>query len=112
LRIPVRFRDRIENPPSEYPSYALIVLAVCALGEKACGWTGWILDGVFARTGEKHRSITGDKLLVSDGSQRCPNCGMDVFRTDFYRQLDSSANPVRLPVRGIDYRSSNDVEYY
>jgi len=67
----------------ETPDYAWLTYAVCVLTEDACGWGGWILEGVFKKTGERHATGTGDKLLPGgDDEQICPRCGRTLFRTE------------------------------
>ena len=63
------------------PDYVIVTFSVCTDGTKACGWGGWLLEGVFAVTGEKHNSGTGDLALPAVTEQICPNCGKDLFRT-------------------------------
>jgi predicted RNA-binding Zn-ribbon protein involved in translation (DUF1610 family) len=71
----------------EFPSYAIITLAVCATTTSGCGWRGWMLEGAFRVTGTKENSGTGDKVVPSQTDQICPNCGKTTYRTIISRRF-------------------------
>jgi hypothetical protein len=65
------------------PDYVVVTYAVCSVDENACGWAGWLLEGVFAISEDKSGILAnGDNPLPSVSLQICPNCGGTVFRTD------------------------------
>jgi hypothetical protein len=89
----------------ERPDYAWLVYAVCAVTEDACGWGGWIIEGAFKKTEERHATGTGDKALpVADDLQACPRCRGLLFRTSASIRMSPSED--QTPVHGlpgIDY---------
>ena len=111
IKIARRFREIIEKGPSDVPDYAWLTFAVCALGEKPCGWSGWLFDGVYRKTAERHSTGTGDKLLPADYSQKCPQCGGDLFRTGVEKRMELSAEQTPPLVPGVDYDVVDNIEY-
>ncbi len=117
MRIPKRFRDAIESEPADLPDYVWLEHAVCALGPAPCGWAGWIIGAAFKRTTERCATSTGDKALVSDDTQVCPNCrGSDgreatLFRTGHVRRLEVSPDQTPPLVEGRDYTVGGDIDY-
>lgn len=108
MKIARRFRVAIEDGPGEFPRYAFVVFAVCAVDPAACGWGGWILDGVFAGHRETDATATRDALLPGDYSQRCPRCGLTLFRTAFERRMDVTPGQAEA---SCDAPSSERIEY-
>ena len=71
------------------PDYVVITFAVCTVGENACGWGGWMLEGTFATSIAKSGILAnGDDPLSSLTLQICPNCGGETFRTDTAQVYD------------------------
>lgn len=74
---------------------------------------GWIIEGVFKRTGEHYTTGTGDKLLpAADYEQCCPRCGGTLFRTSASLRMTPSVD--QTPVHGqpgVDYEVSGDEEH-
>jgi hypothetical protein len=58
---------------------------VCAVGDDACGWAGWIVDEVCAGVPHEDASMSGCELLPADYREKCPQCGKQLFRTAFER---------------------------
>jgi hypothetical protein len=89
----------------EQPDYVWITYAVCACSEDSCGWGGWIIDGVFAKSVDKQNpTATGDKPLPADDVQKCPRCGKDLFRTEASIRFVPSTDQTRPEgTPGVDY---------
>jgi hypothetical protein len=79
-------RNRLQDlTPSDVspPDYVVVTYAVCTVDENACGWAGWLLEGVFAISEDKSGILAnGDNPLPSVSLQICPNCRATVFRTN------------------------------
>jgi hypothetical protein len=91
----------------EVPDYAWLTYAVCAVADDACGWGGWIIEGVFKITGERYPTGTGDKLLPSADEQVCPQCGKPTFRTNASVRMEKSSDQTPVHgVPGVDYEVS------
>lgn len=45
-----------ETPANQidWPNYAILAHAVCALDETGCGWSGFLLEGAFRKDGAVH----------------------------------------------------------
>jgi len=71
----------LELKDVEVPDYVRLDYAVCAIDKEPCGWSGWIIDGVFKIMGRKHPTGTGDKVLPARTNNRCPACGRALFST-------------------------------
>lgn len=111
MKLPKRFETLIESGPGEVPDFCWLAFAVCALGENPCGWSGWILDGVFRSVvGEQARDDSRVSLPSSD-SQTCPSCGGTLFRTGHDVRMDRSASQDKRLKLGTDYDLADDVEY-
>jgi hypothetical protein len=114
MAYPAKYRHLLELTlkDMETPDYAWLTYAVCAVTKDACGWSGWILETVFKRTGEHHATGTGDKALPHvDEMQTCPQCGRALFRTSASVRMELSAD--QTPVHGqagVDYEA-NDIRY-
>ncbi|MCC6952980.1 MAG: hypothetical protein IT290_02565 [Deltaproteobacteria bacterium] len=84
LKLPMKFRELVDIELSdvEQPDTVWLANAACALTEDACGWSGWILDGVFKTKGSgggaENSAATN---LPSPDDQICPRCGKALFRT-------------------------------
>lgn len=101
MNVPTKNRELTELTLEEIdaPDYAWLTYAVCALTDDACGWGGWIIESAFKKTGERHATGTGDKLLsTADSEQRCPRCGGTLFRTNASLRMTPSAD--QTPVHG------------
>jgi hypothetical protein len=113
MNVPSKYREIAELTLQDVnaPDYAWLTYAVCVLTDDACGWGGWIIEGVFKRTGEHHATGTGDKLLpAADYEQRCPRCGGTLFRTSASLRMTPSAD--QTPVHGqpgIDYKVASTL---
>ena len=105
MPFPRKFRHLIELELEdvEPPDYVWLVYAVCAVRSEGCGWGGWMIEAAFKRTGERHPTVTGDKLLSSMDEQTCPRCGGETYRTGAALRLEPSKDqtPPRRP--GVDY---------
>ena len=66
----------------EVPDYVWLTYSVCVMGEHACGWEGWLIEGAFKKTVERFATGTGDKLLPAVDKQICPQCSRTLFRTE------------------------------
>jgi hypothetical protein len=114
MRFPAKYRNLLELTLKdvETPDYAWLNYAVCGMTEEACGWGGWIIDGIFKKTAEHHATGTGDKALPSrDDEPICPRCGRTLFRTSASIRMDRSAD--QTPVHGepgVDYKVA-EMEY-
>lgn len=114
MGFPAKFRDLLELTLQdvEVPDYAWLTYAVCGMTKDACGWGGWIIEGVFKTTAEHHATGTGDKALPSgEELQRCPRCGGELFRTSASVRMTPSED--QTPVHGtpgIDYEIA-DMHY-
>jgi hypothetical protein len=71
----------LELKDVETPDYVWLTYAVCAVEKDACGWGGWMIEAAFKKTGTKHPTGTGDKVLSAVMDQVCPRCGKTTFRT-------------------------------
>jgi hypothetical protein len=83
----------------EKPDYVCLTYAVCRIGKESCGWGGWIIEAAFKiNKNKRSNTVTGDKLVLSDSTQRCPVCGKMLFRTDVSGKYDYSLDqPFPLP---------------
>jgi len=83
MALPRKFKHLIEIKLKdvEVPDYVWLTYAVCAVKKDSCGWGGWMIEAAFKKTGERHPTGTGDKLLPAMMDQFCPRCGRDLFRT-------------------------------
>lgn len=83
MALPRKFKHLLEIELSdvEPPDYASLVFCVCACEVDACGWSGWLLEAAFKADGKTHDSWTGDRVLSSDSSFRCPRCARPLYRT-------------------------------
>jgi hypothetical protein len=98
---PKKFKHLLEpDPPSvPRPDYLWLSHAVCACDEAACGWSGWITEAVFRRTGDRFPTSTGDELLASPETDACPRCDRLLFRTGISIRFEPS--PDQTPPEGI-----------
>lgn len=114
MSLPAKYRNLLELTLKdvETPDYAWLTYAVCGLTDDSCGWGGWIIEGVFKKTGQRYATGTGDKSLPSgDDIQTCPCCGRKLFRTSASIRMTPSAD--QTPVHGepgIDYEAI-DTQY-
>ncbi len=113
MGFPRKFKALLETKLNdvESPDYLWLTYAVCAMSTDACGWGGWIVDGAFKKTDEKHPTGTGDKLLNTACEAKCPQCGKDLFRTEASVRYEPSED--QTPVHGlpgVDYDVS-PIEY-
>lgn len=111
MKIARRFKNLIEGGPAHRPDYVWLAFAVCSLGEAPCGWSGWIVDAAYRRDGQRHATATGDQLLPSDDSQRCPACSGTLFRTGHDLRLEPSADQEPPLKAGVDYVPAEDIVY-
>ena len=83
MALPRKFKHLIEIKLQdvEVPDYVWLTYAVCACEPDACGWGGWMIEAAFKKTGTKHPTGTGDKVLSAMMDQVCPRCGKPTFRT-------------------------------
>jgi hypothetical protein len=88
----------------ERPDYCWVVYAVCSCSKDACGWHGWMLDGIF--TGKRGNS----RLLASVSPFNCPDCGRPLFRTEAVMRMQPSTDQSPELEEGIDY-IKGDVVY-
>lgn len=114
MSFPAKYRHLLELTLKdlEAPDYAWLTYAVCALTEDSCGWGGWIIEGVFKKTEDRHPTGTGDKALPNgDGCQTCPQCAHQLFRTSASIRMTPSEDqrPVH-GVPGVDYEVT-EMEY-
>lgn len=100
----------IDHGDVDPPDYVWLVYAVCAVSSEGCGWGGWMIEGAFKATGEKHPTGTGDKLLPAVDDQVCPRCGLGTFRTGASLRLVPSTDQQRHLIEGVDYQST-PIEY-
>ena len=84
MGFPRKFKDLLETELSdvEQPDYACLSYYVCACEEDSCGWGGWRLEAAFKKDGREHNSWTGDRVLPSDSSTKCPRCRRPLFGTE------------------------------
>ena len=105
MPFPRRFQHLIEAELAdvEGPDYVWLTYAVCAVSSDACGWGGWMIEAAFGRTGERHPTATGDKLVSAVDNQMCPRCGRQTYRTGASLRFEASEeqSPARRP--GVDY---------
>jgi hypothetical protein len=112
MPFPKKFKHLLEPDPASVPrpDYAWLCYAVCACEVDACGWSGWITDGVFRRTEARFPTSTGDEALTVPEPDSCPRCGRPLFRTDVAVRMEPSLDQ-ELPLRpGLDYDVDN-TEY-
>ena len=97
MPFPRKFRERLESTLQDVqrPDYLWLVYAVCGVEKDSCGWEGWVTDGVFQATTERHPSSTGDKPLPQM-DDKCPRCSKQLFRTSAALRFDVS-NDQRSP---------------
>jgi hypothetical protein len=83
MALPRTFKHLLEIELKDVgvPDYMWITYAVCATERDSCGWTGWMIEAAFKKTGTKHPTGTGDKVLPAVMDQVCPRCGRTTFRT-------------------------------
>ena len=83
MALPREFRHLIETELKnvEVPDYVWMTYAVCATQKDSCGWGDWMIEAAFKRTGSKHPTGTGDKVLPAVMDQVCPRCSRTTFRT-------------------------------
>jgi hypothetical protein len=112
MRIRKRYQALIEDGPSRIPGFAWIVFAVCAVGDDACGWAGWIVDELCAGVPHEDASVSGCELLPADYSEKCPQCGKQLFRTAFERRLEASPDQTPVFREGVNFVGSGGIEYY
>lgn len=109
---PKKFKHLLEPDPASVPrpDYLWLAYAVCATEASACGWDGWIMDGLFRRTSERFRTVTGDQLLNSPDQNKCPQCGRPLFRTDISMRFEPSVDQSQPMRAGVDYEIG-EMEY-
>jgi len=97
MPFPKKFKQLLEPDPVSLPrpDYAWLCYAVCACDAGACGWTGWVTDGVFRRREAHFPTSTGDEALTRPEPDSCPVCGRRLFRTDVAVRMEPSADQVR-----------------
>ena len=110
MKLLARFKGLVEDPP-DLPDDAWLAFAVCAMSPDGCGWSGWILDGVFKRTAERHPTATGGKLLPQGDDRLCPAWGGTLFRTGHDRRMETCADQEPHWKEGIDYEPADGIEY-
>ncbi|HTG32019.1 MAG TPA: hypothetical protein VLB76_03735 [Thermoanaerobaculia bacterium] len=114
MSFPAKYRGLLELTLKdvEVPDYAWLTYAVCGVTSDACGWGGWIIDGIFKQTAEHHATGTGDKALPNgDDLQTCPRCGRTLFRTSASIRMTLSADQAPVHgVPGVDYDVA-DMQY-
>ena len=105
MPIPRKFQTIVENADATatIPDYVWLAFAVCVMEQKACGWTGWIIEAAFLKVPETERTDHQDRPIPAADNQRCPPCGMTLFRTGVERRfvLDAT-NPRKIT---SDYES-------
>lgn len=110
---PRKFKRLLEPDPESVPrpDYLWLAHAVCATESSSCGWEGWVLDGVFRKSGVRYPTSTGDELLPSTDQSACPACGRALFRTGIAVRFERSQDqtpPMGRP--GVDFEVG-DIEY-
>jgi len=80
MAFPAKFRSLLEPPSDKVvpPHHVVVTYVACAVEPTSCGWTGWQLEGAYS--GEESKF---ELLLPSRFEQICPECGKEVFRTEF-----------------------------
>jgi len=112
MPFPRKFQRLIETTAAdvEAPDYLWLTYAVCAVDKASCGWGGWMIEGAFKRSAQRHATGTGYGLVSAVDSQICPSCGGETFRTAVSLRVEPSVDQ-RPPVReGIDYAVA-PIEY-
>ncbi len=103
MAFPRKFKKLLELQRKDVPAPKQIWLtySVCATRPDACGWQGWVLESAFNIS----ELTCGPKnLLPGNYSDRCPNCGSQLFRTGAsYRFDPSSQQDLPHGEPGIDY---------
>lgn len=107
MPFPKKFKKLIETELNdiEKPDYIWLTYAVCATTEESCGWGGWMVEAALKRTKEKHKTITGDKLLSGVDEQTCPLCKKETYRTGASLRFDLSKDQKQPFVEGVDYEA-------
>lgn len=105
MAFPRKFQHLIELPDAQVPrpDYVWLAYAVCATEAESCGWGGWMIEAAFQRTGARHATGTGDRLLPAADDQRCPRCGRATYRTGVAQRLEPSADQAPPLIEGTDY---------
>lgn len=113
VAFPRKHKHLLEPNPESVPrpDYVWLAYATCAMESESCGWSGWVVEAAYRRTGARLPTSTGDELLPSPGRDDCPLCGRALFRTGVALRCEPSvdqASPTRRP--GVDYEVA-DIEY-
>lgn len=113
MPFPRKFKHLLEPDPATIakPDYVWLGHAVCAAAASACGWAGWITEGIFRKTAERFPTSTGDQLLAAPEQDSCPRCGRPLFRTGLAVRCEPSSDqspPEGRP--GTDY-DAGEMEY-
>jgi hypothetical protein len=106
MPFPRKFRYLLEPDPAMVPKpdYVWLAHAVCATDTSACGWAGWITEGIFRKTSERFPTSTGDQLLDAPEHDSCPRCGHPLFRTGIDVRCEPSVDQSRPEGKaGTDY---------
>jgi hypothetical protein len=105
MAFPRKFQHllEIELGDVETPDYVWLVYAVCAVTAEGCGWGGWMIEGAFQRSEERHPTGTGDRLLPAMDEQVCPRCGRETFRTGTQIRFEPSPDQSQPWQPGRDY---------
>jgi hypothetical protein len=107
MALPRKFQHLIELSEADVPrpDYVWLAYAVCATEVESCGWGGWMIEGAFQRTGERHPTGTGDRLLAAADDQRCPRCGRPTYRTGVTQRLEPAGAQEATLRPGVDYEA-------
>jgi hypothetical protein len=99
MPFPSRFKPLLELTFADLtkPDYLWLTYSVCGCDHDSCGWHGWVLEAIFARSITVQPTGTGDALLPSSGDS-CPRCGRPLFRTAASVRFEPSA--AQVPVHG------------
>ena len=101
-----RFKKLLETELTDVvrPDYMWLTYAVCAVSRDACGWGGWIIEGVFQIRPHGNDQPRTDIVLNANEQQICPICGEVVYRTGASLRFEPSLDQTHTWAQpGIDY---------